>query len=156
MLIWRFSFFKHSAFLESTQNQRFFNVKFRRWFNVDKLTLFRRWKTSWRFDLFNVDISILIFQVWWHENKTVFRVNLKSTLFHVEFYRWINVDKSTLNQRGYHADRLRDVISTCINVESMLSESMLSDCWDFTNAFQVFCTSTRKSHSKAFIYLLWK
>ena len=40
--------------------------------------------------------------------------------FNVEFYRWINVDKSTLNQRGYHVDRRRDVISTYINVESTL------------------------------------
>ena len=44
--------------------------------------------------------------------------------FNVEFYRWINVDKSTLNQRGYHVDRRRDVISTYINVESTLSV-----CW---------------------------
>ena len=44
--------------------------------------------------------------------------------FNVEFYRWINVDKSTLNQRGYHVDRRHDVISTYINVESTLSV-----CW---------------------------
>ena len=29
--------------LESTQNQRYFNDKFRRWFNVDKTTLFGCW-----------------------------------------------------------------------------------------------------------------
>ena len=40
--------------------------------------------------------------------------------FNVEFYRWINVDKSTLNQHAYHIDQLRDVISTYINVESKL------------------------------------
>ena len=45
--------------------------------------------------------------------------------FDVEFYRRINVDKSTCNQRGYHVDRRRDVISTYINVESTLSV-----CWD--------------------------
>ena len=39
---------------------------------------------------------------------------------------WINVDKSTLNQCGYHVDRLRDIISTYINVESTLSI-----CWDW-------------------------
>ena len=39
----------------------------------------------------------------------------------IEIDRWINVDKSTLNQRGYHVDQRRDVISTYINVESMLS-----------------------------------
>ena len=44
--------------------------------------------------------------------------------FNVEFYRWINVDKSTLNQRGYHVDWRRDVISTYIDVESTLSV-----CW---------------------------
>ena len=41
--------------------------------------------------------------------------------FNVEIYRRINVDKSTLNQRGYHVDRRRDVISPYINVESTLS-----------------------------------
>ena len=54
---------------------------------------------------------------------------LKSTqnqrCFNVEFYQWINVDKSTLNQRGYHVDQRRDVISTYINVESTLSV-----CWE--------------------------
>ena len=44
--------------------------------------------------------------------------------FNVEFYGWINVDKSTLNQRGYQVDRRHDVISTYINVESTLSV-----CW---------------------------
>ena len=43
----------------------------------------------------------------------------------VEFYRCINVEKSTLNQRGYHIDRRRDVISTYINVGSTLSV-----CWE--------------------------
>ena len=46
--------------------------------------------------------------------------------FNVEIYRWINVDKLTLNQRGYHVDWRRDVISTYINVESTLSV-----CWEF-------------------------
>ena len=40
--------------------------------------------------------------------------------FNVEFYRWVNVDKSRLNQHPYHIDQLRDVISTYINVESTL------------------------------------
>ena len=45
--------------------------------------------------------------------------------FNVAFHRWINVDKSMLNQRGYHVDRHRDAISTYTNVESTLSV-----CWD--------------------------
>ena len=45
--------------------------------------------------------------------------------FNVEFYGWINVDKSTSNQRGYQVDRRHDVISTYINVESTLSV-----CWE--------------------------
>ena len=45
--------------------------------------------------------------------------------FNVEIYRRINVDKSTLNERGYYADRRRDVISTYINVELMFSV-----CWE--------------------------
>ena len=45
--------------------------------------------------------------------------------FNVEIYRRINVDKSTLNQRGYQVDRRRNVISTYINVESTLSV-----CWE--------------------------
>ena len=47
--------------------------------------------------------------------------------FNVEIYRQINVDKSTLNQRGYYVDRRRDAISTYINVESTLSV-----CWVLT------------------------
>ena len=43
--------------------------------------------------------------------------------FNVEIYRRINVDKSTLDQRGYHVDRRCDVISTYINVKSTLSVS---------------------------------
>ena len=34
--------------------------------------------------------------------------------------RCFNVDKSTLNQRGYHVYQRRDVISTYFNVESTL------------------------------------
>ena len=44
------------------------------------------------------------------------------------FQRWIlstNIDKSTLNQRGYQVDRRHDVISTYINVESTLGV-----CWE--------------------------
>ena len=37
---------KDNGFLESTQNQRCFNLKFQRWFNFDKLTLFRCWNTA--------------------------------------------------------------------------------------------------------------
>ena len=44
--------------------------------------------------------------------------------FNVEFYGWINVDKSTLNQRGYQVDRRHNAISTYINLESTLSV-----CW---------------------------
>ena len=50
-----------------------------------------------------------------------FRVNQNQRCFNVELPRLISVDKSTLNQRGYHVDRRRDVISTHINVESTLS-----------------------------------
>ena len=45
--------------------------------------------------------------------------------FNVEIYRQINVDKSALNQCGYHDDRRHDVISTYINVESTLRV-----CWE--------------------------
>ena len=37
---------EQNRFLVSTQNQCCFNVKFRRRFNVDKLTLFQRWILS--------------------------------------------------------------------------------------------------------------
>ena len=54
--------------------------------------------------------------------------------FNVEFYQWINVEKSKLNQHGRRstcwinmdAAWRRDVISTYITVESTLSV-----CWDF-------------------------
>ena len=45
ILIFQVLWYKNKIVLESTQNQRFLNVKFRRWFNVDKLTLFRGWNT---------------------------------------------------------------------------------------------------------------
>ena len=48
--------------------------------------------------------------------------------FNVEKYRRINVDKSTLNQGGYHVNRRRDVISTYINIESTFSI-----CWKYFN-----------------------
>ena len=42
-----------------------------------------------------------------------------------EFHQWINGEKSTLNQRGYHVRGRRDVISTYFNVESTFSV-----CWE--------------------------
>ena len=45
-LLWPFpGNIKTKMALWSTQNQRCFNFKFRRWFKVDKLTLLRRWNT---------------------------------------------------------------------------------------------------------------
>ena len=122
-----FYFFKDhdvrtKLFFESTQNQCCFNVKFQRWFNVDKLPLFRHWNTV---------ISSTFIQRFYFFKDRVIRTKLflKSTqnqcCFNVEFYRWVNVDKSTLNQRGCHVDRRRDVISTYIKVESMSSV-----CWE--------------------------
>ena len=85
---------KDNSFLESTQNQRCFNIKFRRWFNVDKLTFFRRWNTViflmliWR---------IVIFQASWYMNKIAFLEPAQNQrCFNVEFRRWFNVDKLTL------------------------------------------------------------
>ena len=69
--------------------------------------------------VFNVNIKLIIFQASLYKNKIVLRVNC----FNVEFYRWINVDKSTLKQRGYHVDQRRDIISTYINVECLLGKS---------------------------------
>ena len=103
-------------FLESTK--RCFIVRFRRWFDVDNLTLFRRW---------------LSFQRWYkdlilkhHDMRTnLFSVSTQNQCcFNNKFYRWINVHKSTLTQRGRHVDGCRDVISIYINVESTLCV-----CW---------------------------
>ena len=110
-------------FLESTQNQRCFNVKFRRWFNVDKLTLFRRWNT--------VIFSTMIgrFSFFKHDDMRTklflesTQINVVSTLKYVDVStltnrRWINVDItltdvatlfqhiSTLNQRWVFAGTL--------------------------------------------------
>ena len=52
--------------------------------------------------------------------KLFFNSTQNQRYFNVELYRWIKFDKSTLNQRVYHVDRRRDVISTYINVESTL------------------------------------
>ena len=61
-------------FLESTK--RCFIVRFRRWFNVDNLTLFRRWLSFQRWYKDFIYSSIMR-----HENKIVFSLNPKSTLF---------------------------------------------------------------------------
>ena len=52
--------------------------------------------------------------------KLIFNSTQNQRYFNFELYRWINFDKSTLNQRVYHVDRRRDIISTYINVESTL------------------------------------
>ena len=57
----------------------------------------------------------------------LFLESTKKKRFKVEIYPRINLDKSTLNQPGYHDDRRRDVISTYINVESTLSV-----CWELS------------------------
>ena len=55
-------------FLWSTQNQRCFNFKFRRWFNVDNLTLFGRRNTL----SFLRCMKILIFQASCYQKKFAF------------------------------------------------------------------------------------
>ena len=90
---------KDNSFLESTQNQRCFNVKFPCWFNVDKLTLFRRWNTVGH--LFNVDIKILIFQTSWHMNKIDFLESAQNQrCSSVKLRRWFNVNKLTFFRRS--------------------------------------------------------
>ena len=101
-------------FLESTQNQHCFNVKFWRWFNVDKLTFFWRWNM--------VIFSTLILRFYFFKHH-----NVKTNLF-LESTQNQSSNKSTFNQRRYHVDRRRDVISTYINVESMLNV-----CWVLVN-----------------------
>ena len=88
---------KDNSFLVSIQNQPCFNVKFRRWCNVDKLT-FRRWNTViflmliWRF---------LIFQTSRYMNKIAFLESAQNQrCFRVKFRRWFNVDKLTLFRRS--------------------------------------------------------
>ena len=137
-------------FLESTQNQRCFNVKFRRWFNVDKLTLFRRWNT--------VIFSTMIgrFSFFKHDDMRTklflesTQINVVSTLKYVDVStltnrRWINVDItltdvatlfqhiSTLNQRwvfdGYavssinYSNTLTNFFA--YNINMMLSRNIL-------------------------------
>ena len=80
---------KDNSFLESNQNQRCFNVKFRRWFNVDKLTLFRRWNTV----IFNVDIKILIFQTWYMNKIAFLESSQNQHCFNVNF----DVDLTLIN-----------------------------------------------------------
>ena len=108
-------------FLESTPNQRCSNVKFRCWFNIDKLTLFDV-EIRLSFQRCYKDFIFSRIMIW---EQMLLKSTQNQRCFNVEFYRWINVDKSTLNQRGYHVDQRRDVISTYINVESTLSV-----CWE--------------------------
>ena len=58
------------------------------------------------------------------EQNCFLELSQNQRCFNVEFYHWINVDKSMLNQRRYYVERLRDLISTYINVESTSSV-----CW---------------------------
>ena len=122
-------FFKHynirtKLFLWSTQNQCCFIVKFRRWFNVDKLTLSRRWNTVTN----TVTFSTLIKRFYFFKHHGI-RTNLflESTknqrCFKVESYRWINVGKSKSNQRRYHVDNVAKLFQhiSYINVESTLN-----------------------------------
>ena len=67
--------------------------------------------------------------------------------FNVEFYQWINVDKWTLNQRVYHVDQLRDVISTYINIESTLSV-----WWKLVPKNSMLTTFILKRHIKSSIF----
>ena len=108
-LIWRFQFFKHHdirrrLLLESTQNQRCFNLKFWHWFDVDKFTLFRRWNTVTFSTLIFSSIMII---------RVISAMNLVDGLT-LTNRRWINVDItltdvalfqhiSTLNQRWVFA-----------------------------------------------------
>ena len=88
---------KDNSILESTQNQLCFNVKFRGWFNVDKLTLFQRWNTV----IFLVLLErFLIFQTSWYINKLAFLESAQNQrCFNVKFRRWFNVDKLMLFRR---------------------------------------------------------
>ena len=112
---------EQNRFLVSPQNQRCYNVKFWRWFNVDKLTLFRRWKYGY---LLNVDIKTLVFQASWYKNKIAFRVNPKSTLFQ----RWVlwmkqcwQIDvESTWISRWPTSRRYIDIYQRWINIECLL------------------------------------
>ena len=73
--------------------------------------------------LLNINKKTLNFQASWYKNKIIFKSTQIQRFFNVECYRWINVDKSTLNQRGYHVDQRRDVIyiyQPWINVECFL------------------------------------
>ena len=104
----------------STQNQRCFNVKFRRWYNVDKLTLLKRWnavilstvifssfiRLSY---LFTVICFIrLSFQVSWYK-KHLFLEWTK--IFNLHVRGWINIDKWTLSQSEYHVVQHSHVVS---------------------------------------------
>ena len=103
--------------LWSTQNQRCFNVKFLRWFNIDKLTL----KYGY---LFNVDIKILIFQASRYKSKIYFwcqpKINVVSTsnfdvdltlknwcCFIVEYGYLVNVNINALIfQASWHKNKI--------------------------------------------------
>ena len=121
ILIFQAPSYKNKIVFRVNLKSTLFNVKFRLWLKVDKLTLFRRWNM--------IIFSTLIERFWFFKHDDMrTKLFLESTqnqrCFNVEIYRRINVDKSTLNQRGYYVDRRRDVISTYINVESTLSV-----CW---------------------------
>ena len=112
-------------FFRVNHNQRCFNVKLRRWFNVNKLTLFWRWNIlieSWRIErlmLKDFNFSSIIYK-----NKIAFRVNPKSTLFQ----RWIlsmnqrcQIDVESTWISGWTTSwRYFNIYQSWINVECLL------------------------------------
>ena len=102
------------------------------------MTLFPRWNT--------VTLSTLRFWLFKHHDIRT-KLFLESTqnqrYFNVEFDQWTNIDKSTLNIRGYHVDQSRDVISTYTNVETTLGV-----CWDTfrSSVFQISVNMLLRIH----------
>ena len=85
------------------------------------------------------------------EQKCVLESTQSQRCFKVEFDRWSNADKSTLNQRGYHVDTRRDIISTYINVESTLSV-----CWDRLHTLSWFREERGKGRGNMSKVNFWK
>ena len=77
--------------------------------------------------------------------------------FSAEFYRWVNVEKSTSNQRGYHVGQRHNGISAYINAESTLNvcweEEWLKKVMMIFTAWIVFVLFEKKylNHTKSYV-----
>ena len=117
---------------------------FAHWYCIKKTPKQNKKKNAWRRNslILTCHHNFNIGSTWWlccynigtklfftkhHDIRThlILETTQNQHCFSAKFYRWVNIEKSTLNQRGYHVDQRHNGISTYVNAESTLSV-----CWE--------------------------